>query len=364
MFDTAARRRRITASLDRLSADALLVTNETNVRYLTGFTGDSSYLLLSAESEVILSDGRYETQLREECPDLASLIRPPSQRMEEWVQAAVGAAGHRRVAMESAHVSVAELRFWEQHCPEVHWLETAGLVEALRMIKDEREIELIRHAVQIAETAWQAVLETLPEGLTEREVAYRIESELRQRGAEGCSFPPIVAADHAAALPHYRPSEAGVGDADVLLIDWGANFQGYASDLTRTFHRPTVGDDFRRAYDTVLAAQAAAIEVMAPGVPTADVDAAARRVFAAAGMADAFLHSLGHGIGLEIHEGPRLSGSSDQVLAAGMIVTVEPGAYFADHFGIRIEDDVLVTGGGVEILSRLPKGLADCQLIR
>jgi Xaa-Pro aminopeptidase len=203
----------------------------------------------------------------------------------------------------------------------------------------------------------------LTEGWSEREIAHELEAKIRFLGAEGCSFAPIVAAGAAGALPHYHPHDVVIGDATTLLIDWGANFRGYASDLTRTLHRSTASDRFRRAYDAVLSAQLAAIEAIGPGVPAKEVDSIARGVLGRAGLADAFKHGLGHGTGLEIHEAPRMSSISEETLVSGMIITVEPGVYFEGDFGIRIEDDVLVTETGREVLSQLPKGLDDCRLM-
>jgi Xaa-Pro aminopeptidase len=363
MTETNRRLRAMNASLVNLGADALLVTNETNVRYLSGFTGDSSYLLVTTDQTTILSDGRFDTQIAIDCPDLAAEIRPPTQTMPDLTQVVLNRSGAKRVAVESDHLSLATFRQLQASCGSIEFIETSGVVEAVRMIKDESEIELTRRAVQIAEQTMKAILSSLRPNDTEREVAYRIEAELRARGAEGCSFPPIVAVGAAGALPHYSPAEAKIDDSDTLLIDWGATYQGYASDLTRTFHRDDPPSGFSSAYEAVLQAQLAAIDRIAPGVPARDVDAAAREVLNQAGIGDAFLHSLGHGTGLEIHEGPRISGSSDHTLAAGMIVTVEPGVYFQDRFGIRIEDDVLVTESGCEVLSGLPKGLDDCRLI-
>ncbi len=186
---------------------------------------------------------------------------------------------------------------------------------------------------------------------------------MRLLGAEGVSFAPIVAAGASGALPHYHPRNVVIGDASTLLIDWGACYCGYASDLTRTLHRDHVSDRFRRAYEAVLDAQQAAIGAIGPGVAAKEVDSVARDVLRRAGLGEAFKHGLGHGTGLQIHEAPRMSSVSEETLATGMIITVEPGVYFEGDFGIRIEDDVLVTDQGHEVLSSLAKGLDDCRLM-
>lgn len=363
MTETPKRLQAAIASLEQLSADALLVTDETNVRYLSGFTGDSSALLITPAQTIVLSDGRFETQIKIDCPGLASAIRPPTQQLHDLAGSLISDLKISRVAIEAGNLTLATYRSLQASCEAIDLIETNGVVERLRTIKDAGEIELTRAAVRVAESALESVLGSLAPDMTERAIAYEIEAQMRALGASGCSFPPIVASGSAGALPHYDPGSAKIGDHNTLLIDWGAIYQGYASDLTRTFHRDSVSAQFRNAYEAVLQAQLAAIETIAPGIPASAVDAVARSVLEAAGLAEAFVHSLGHGIGLAIHEGPRVSPSSDETLVSGMIITIEPGVYFADNFGIRIEDDVLVTDSGHEVLSQLPKGLDDCRLM-
>lgn len=352
---------RVAQQLDSLGVEAMLVTDQANVRYLSGFTGDSTAILIQPSRLTILSDGRYETQLGDECPGIATRIRPPSQSIAELVAETVSDLSIRRVGIESDQMTVATLRKLCEKSSAVEWVETAGIVESGRMIKDASEIETTCRAVAVAQAAFLAVGPMLTPKTTERQVAYRLEAEMRDRGAEGCSFSPIVAAGPAGALPHYRPHEIPLGDAPTLLIDWGAKLDGYASDLTRTLHRSTASVAFRRAYEAVLEAQLAAIAAIGPGAACRDIDAIARGVLDRHGMADAFKHGLGHGTGLQIHESPRMSASSEQTFEPGMIVTVEPGVYFAGEFGIRIEDDVLVTDQGCRVLSDLPKGLDECR---
>jgi Xaa-Pro aminopeptidase len=361
MRDLPARLRHLIASLGELELDALLVTDETNVRYLSGFTGDSSYLLITTLGATILSDGRYEAQIASQCSGLARLIRPPSQLLPDLTQLALNQLGARRVGIEADHLSLSAYRYLAKSCSGVELVEKSGVVERLRMIKDADEIATTRQAIRVAERAFESLLPMLTPSWTERAVAHELEARMRLLGAEGCSFAPIVAAGAAGALPHYSPSDRTIGDAASLLIDWGARYRGYASDLTRTLHRPQASSAFRSAYQAVLEAQLAAIEAIGPGVQARDVDATARRVLERAGLGDAFKHGLGHGTGLQIHEAPRMSSVSHETLASGMIVTVEPGVYFDDDFGIRIEDDVLVTDHGREVLSQLPKGLDDCR---
>ncbi len=354
---------RVAQQLDSLGIDAMLVTDEVNVRYLSGFKGDSTVMLVRSSASTLLSDGRYETQLAQQCPGIATRIRPPSVLMPDLIAQTIADLSLRRVGIESSAMTVAMLRTLATKCEAVQLVETTGVVETGRMVKDESEIATTRQAVAVAQQAFLSVRPMLTPRSTELQIAYQLEANMRALGAEGCSFSPIVAAGPAGALPHYHPGDVAIGEATSLLVDWGAKYHGYASDLTRTLHRPNVSDDFRRAYDAVLEAQLAAIDAIRPGAACNDIDAAAREVLARHGMADAFKHGLGHGTGLQIHESPRMSSICTEKLAPGMIVTVEPGVYFADAFGIRIEDDVLVTAGGCEVLSDLPKGLDECRLL-
>ena len=360
---TETRIQRLSQQLDQLDADAMLITNEINVRYLSGFTGDSSYLLVQRDKTTILSDRRYETQIASECPTVVAAVRPPSQPLIELSESVIKEASAKRLVIESADLSLQSFRELEDRLPGFRLIETDGLVETLRMVKDAGEIEIIRRSTEIAQRAFQSVTLRLTPRWTEREIAFELEAVMRSLGADGVSFAPIVGAQPSGALPHYRPGEVAIGDAPSLLIDWGASYAGYASDLTRTLHRDRASDAFRRGYEAVLQAQLAAIDAIQPGVSAQEVDAAARDSLVKAGLGDAFKHGLGHGIGLQIHEAPRLSSISEDTLQAGMVVTVEPGVYFEGEFGIRIEDDVLVTDAGCEVLSTLPKGLDDCRLI-
>lgn len=357
------RTEKITGQFERLEVDAFLVTCEVNVRYLSGFTGDSSYLLIRPESTTILTDGRYETQIAAECPSLEAAVRPPSQPLIDLVGEVIGDGSVDRVGIEASHLTVDTMRRLEARLPDVRWVETSGEVERLRSVKEPEEIAIIRRAASIAERAFRSVTSKLTSRWTEREIAFELEATMRVLGADGVSFSPIVAVEPSGALPHYRPEDVRLAATATLLIDWGASYQGYASDITRTLHRPPASEEFRHAYEAVLESQLAAIEAIRPGAETREVDAVARGILEKAGLGPAFKHGLGHGIGLEIHEAPRLGASSDETLQPGMVVTVEPGVYLEGRFGIRIEDDVLVTESGHEVLTRLGKGLDDCRLI-
>ncbi|MEM6470699.1 MAG: Xaa-Pro peptidase family protein [Planctomycetota bacterium] len=359
---------RLTSQLDALQADAFLVTDEINVRYLSGFTGDSSSLLVSANSTRMLSDGRYKEQIEDECPGLEALIRSPAEKPHEFIAKVIAdgmpaGIANPRLAIEADQMNLATFAHLKPLLPQVHWVETSGVVGKLRQIKDAGEIEILRSSVKINERALQSVLAKLGSDWSEIEVAYEIEATIRRLGASGFSFDPIIGAGPGGAKPHYRPDATLIGDHTALLIDWGTQLEGYASDLTRCFHFGNPPARFESAYSAVLDAQLAAIEAIRPGATGAEVDAAAREVLRCAGLDEYFVHGLGHGVGLEIHEQPRLSSVSEDILQPGMVITVEPGVYFEGDFGIRIEDDVLVTEDGNEVLSELAKGLDDCRVI-
>ena len=336
----------------------LLVSSATNVRYLTGFTGEDSVLLVTRDRALIVSDGRFTTQLSQECPDLEARIRAIGQTQLEVVADVVGKLDVRRLAFESAALSVADFETLREKLPTVALLGVADRVETLRAIKDEDEVAAIREAIDFAERAFSMLRAGLRLGESEKDVADALEGYLRRCGASTASFPPIVAVGPRSALPHARPTAATrIGDADFVLIDWGATGQPYKSDLTRVLVTGKVTPKFETIYRTVLAAQERGIAAIRPGVMARDVDAEARSVIEDAGFGPFFDHGLGHGLGMDIHEAPRLRKGSDVPIRAGMVITVEPGIYLPDWGGIRIEDDVLVTPDGCEVLTRLPRAL-------
>ncbi len=232
----------IASQLDQLAADAMLVTDEINVSYLSGFTGDSSYLLVEPNRTTILSDGRYETQIAQECPDLVPVVRTSATTMLDALKEVLSGSSAKRIAIEAAHTDLASFRKLAEKCPDHEWIETSEVVEQLRMIKDAAEIETIRRSVRITEQTFTSVMAKLRLDWSEREIAHEIESTMRFLGADGVSFVPIVAAGPSGALPHYRPSSRCLGDEATLLVDWGAFYQGYASDMTRTLHRDHASD--------------------------------------------------------------------------------------------------------------------------
>jgi Xaa-Pro aminopeptidase len=358
MTRTAQRRDKLRRTLKADGIDGLLVASVTNVSYLTAFSGDDSTLLVSAKRAIVISDGRYTTQLEEECPDLDVHIRPVGQPMVDGVAEIAGKLGIRRLGLEADSVSLAEFEQFQEKLPAVELKGVRQRVEALRVVKDAGEIQATREAVEFAERAFAMLRAGLRTEDSEKDVADQIESYLRRCGATSASFPPIVAVGAHAALPHYRPAgQTRMGDDDFVLVDWGATGRPYKSDLTRVLVTGKVTSKFAKVYRAVLSAQERGIAAIRPGVTGRAVDAEARSVIEEAGFGRFFDHGLGHGLGMDIHEAPRLRRESEVVLQPGMIVTVEPGVYLPGWGGIRIEDDVLVTPDGHEVLTHVAKSL-------
>jgi Xaa-Pro aminopeptidase len=345
--------------------DALLIASCTNVSYLSGFTGDSSALLMTPDRFLMISDGRYTTQLEQECPGLEFHIRPTGQMMNDGLAEIIPRMGIRNLGLEADAITLATDEELREKMPTVTSKAVHGAVEALRLVKDESEIAAIRRAILYAERAFTMLRAGLRPDQTEKQVTDDLEAFLRRCGASSASFPPIVAVGANAALPHYHAGDAvRVADDDFMLVDWGASSAPlpYKSDLTRVLVTGKVTPKFANVYRTVLAAQERGIAAIRPGVLGRDVDAAARSVIEAAGFGPQFSHGLGHGIGIDIHEAPRMRKECQTVLQPGMVVTVEPGIYLPGWGGVRIEDDILVTPDGCEVLTHVPKSLETVRL--
>lgn len=355
-----ARRNKLCRLLKKQKVDGLLVTNFVNVTYLTGFTGDDSYLLVTQDGALLISDPRYTTQLEEECPELKLLIREPGTQMLPTVVDAVSKAKLENLGVEAASMTVGNFQTLEEDLKGVTLVSTAGLVEELRVIKDKHEIEETRHACTQARRAFEVVRAGLMPDMSEKQVAADLEYQARRFGAVGLSFTPIVGVGPQSALPHATPSDKLIGSDEFVLIDWGANSGLYMSDLTRVLVTGKAPAKLKKIYEVTLKAQLAAINAIRPGRKCQEIDAVARKIISKAGYGKQFGHGLGHGTGQEIHEAPRLAPNQDVELRPGMIVTVEPGIYLPGFGGVRIEDDILVTKSGHEVLSDVPKEWADC----
>jgi Xaa-Pro aminopeptidase len=332
--------------------DSLLVTEMLDVRYLTGFTGTHGACVITRDDRVFLTDFRYTEQAGDQVAGY-DVVQGERDLLGDIAKRLAGRAGFDDAGLSVRfHSKLAELVG-----DGVELVAAAGLVERLRAVKDPAEVAAIRAAAELADGMYEGIREHGLAGRTEREVARWIETELLARGAEGPSFPPIVAAGAHGALPHAEPRDVVIPPGTLVVIDLGAQLDGYCSDCTRTFASGEVDGAAREVYDLVLEAQLAALGAVRAGAECRAVDAVARDLIAAAGHGDRFGHGLGHGVGLEIHEEPRLAASADGSLEAGMVVTVEPGVYLPGEVGVRIEDLVVVTEDGSEVLTGFPKEL-------
>ncbi|HZT64860.1 MAG TPA: Xaa-Pro peptidase family protein [Acidimicrobiales bacterium] len=350
---------RLRQQLSDSGCDALVVTSLSNIRYLTGFTGSAAMLLATPDRLLLTTDGRYKTQSAEQLGAAGveadiEIGNPAAQ------QAALGRAakGCARVGLEAAHVSWALQRTLEQEVfAGAELVATSGVVEALRRVKDAGEVARIEEAARLADEALATVLPMLADGRTEAEIALALDHEMRRLGAAESAFETIVASGPNGAKPHARPSGRPVGRGELVVIDFGATVDGYRSDMTRTFSVGEAPSTGVRMYEVVAASQAAGVAAVAPGVAAAEVDRACRDVIAEAGWAESFLHSTGHGVGIDIHEAPAVAPTSTDTLEEFSVVTVEPGVYLPEHGGVRIEDTVVVTTGGCRPLTAFPKHL-------
>lgn len=356
--DFAARRRRLTRELSRKRLDALLVSSPTNVAWLTGFTGEDSVVLVGAEWTTLVTDGRFTEQAERECPDVLAHRR--GGPMAAAIAAALNGRKVRCLGFEARQMTVWSRDAVARAIGGRSLCATDDLVEHAREVKDQAEVAAIRKAVRIAQRAFKELTAQGAGywiGRSEQQIAAELEYRMRILGAEGASFPIIVAAGAHGSLPHYRPGGAKIRCDQAVLIDWGARVGGYCSDLTRVVFTGRIPPQIGRIYEVVLRSQVAGIEAVKAGRAGKTVDAAARAVIAGAGFADQFGHGLGHGLGLEVHEAPRVSPMGDKRLRKHAVVTVEPGIYLPGVGGVRIEDDVLVESDRGVVLSSLPKSL-------
>jgi Xaa-Pro aminopeptidase len=352
------RRERAAQLVAELKLDALLVTSLHNVRYLTGFTGSSANALIFRDGHAVLfTDPRYTVQSKQQVNCAVRIAKGP---LTKSVMAEVRRTRVTKVGFEPEHINIARMEALRKALPaKAHLTATGeGLIAKLRMIKDEGEIAAIRAAVNLNSRALELALKRFRPGMTETALAAEIDYQSRKLGADGPAFDTIVAAGERAALPHAHPGAARIGPG-MLLIDMGAFKDGYASDMTRMVHVGPADTQYKRAYGAVLEAQLAAIAAVRAGATAASVDRAARRTLKQHGLEREFVHSTGHGLGLEIHEAPRLGKSDKTKLEPGMTITIEPGVYVEGWGGIRIEDTVLVTSSGCEVLTPGPKDLIE-----
>jgi Xaa-Pro aminopeptidase len=357
-MDVAGRAQRLRAGLDGAGCDALLVTKLVNIRYLTGFTGSAALLLVGPDQLLFVTDGRYRDQATDQLAaagvDATIEIGLTGDRQREIVAAA--ASDRRRVGLEAHNVTWAQQRdMADRWFPGASLVPTEALVDDLRAVKDAGEIARIGAAAAIATGALDRLRHRLLDGPTEAEFGIELDTEMRRLGASGPSFETIVASGPNGAKPHHRPSGRRIVEGDLVVLDYGALVDGYCSDMTRTVMVGEPDAVQARMLEVVTAAQQAGVDAVRAGVDCVAVDRATRSIIEDAGWGDAYVHGTGHGVGLEIHEAPRVSFASTDTLARGYVVTVEPGVYLPDHGGVRIEDTVVVTDDGCYSLTLAPK---------
>jgi Xaa-Pro aminopeptidase len=357
-MEMAGRVERLRVGFDAAGVDALLVTKLVNIRYLTGFTGSAGLVLILPDDLLLLTDGRYRDQSAEQlaAAGVGARVEITQTEQRPILAAAVADMTGSRLGLEADDVTWAQQRlFADSWFPDTDLVPTSGLVEALRLVKDVGEVARIEAAAAVADAALANVRHRLEAGLTEQEFGLELDTEIRRLGATGNSFETIVGSGPNGAKPHHRPSTRRIGPGDLVVLDFGAVVDGYCSDMTRTVMVGEPSDTQQRMLDVVTAAQQAGVDAVRAGAPTSGIDAACRQVIEAAGWGEAFLHATGHGVGLEIHEGPRVAATADATLAPGLVVTVEPGVYLPEHGGVRVEDTVVVTDDGCRPLTLTPK---------
>ncbi len=346
---------RLRALLATTNGDALLVTHAVNRRYLSGFTGSAGVLLITQGNAALITDFRYRDQAPQQAQGFE--IIEHGKVMNATIADVLGQWGVKTLLFEDADMTFASYRALEQAVGSVQLQPAGGLVEQLRTVKDEGEIAIMQEAADLADRAFDHILGFIKPGVTEAQIALELEVFMRSQGATSSSFDTIVASGERSALPHGVASDKAIGRDEFVKLDFGAYYKGYCSDITRTVVVGKPSDKHREIYGIVLEAQQYALEHLAPGMTGKEGDALTRDIITRYGYGECFGHGTGHGLGMEIHEAPRLSLTGDTVLTPGMTVTVEPGIYLPGFGGVRIEDDVVITESGIHILTRSPKHL-------
>ncbi|HPS69820.1 MAG TPA: Xaa-Pro peptidase family protein [Candidatus Cryosericum sp.] len=352
---TATRIAGLHERMERANIDAFFTLAPPSMRYLTGFTGEEGFLLVAGHGVHLIVDGRFTTQALGECPQVD--VIEYSGHFSTTVARLLAEAHAHWLGFEKERMPFAEAERMHAASPSVTMVPTENIVENMRMVKDARELGMMRAAGRVADAAYRAMIAQLTSGMTENDVAALLEYEMRKAGAQGTSFSTIVGSGPRGALPHGIASGKAIKEGEVVVIDFGVNYQGYMSDCTRTVALGDPGAEVRDVYRRLLDAQQLGLSLIRAGVSSRSVDSAVRAELGESGLAQYFTHGLGHGVGLEIHEAPRLAQSSDTVLQPGHIVTCEPGVYLPGQYGMRIEDSVIVTEDGCESLTTLPKEL-------
>jgi len=350
---SAERQARLREGLASENLDALLVTGLDNIRYLTGYVGSNALALVGQDTSYVMTDSRYAVSATEQVSS-AEVVIGGRDLLVDVARVLEGVGGAARIGVEADHLSVSRHDRITTALDEHELVSTQNLVEDLRVVKDAAELDVLRYAAKIVDDALAVVAAEGFVGRTERAVAWDLETAIRDAGGEGSSFAPIVAAAQRGARPHAVPSDEPIPEDTLLVVDMGAIWQGYCSDMTRTFILGTPAPELREAYRLCHRAQRAAVEAARPGIAAADLDSVAREIISEGGMGEAFGHGLGHGVGLAVHERPGVRSEGRETITAGMAITIEPGIYLEGRGGVRIEDLVLVTDDGPEVISKSP----------
>ncbi len=344
---------RLRKRLGEEGLDAILISQGENRRYLSGFTGSAGFILISQQSAILATDFRYTEQARSQAPDF-NIVQIEGE-LPKWFSDLASSLRAKKIGFEANDLSFAAYQKLVANAGENEIVPTEELVESLRAVKDEEELELIKRAVEISDAAFKEVTSMIHPEMTEKEVAWELEKLLRERGSEGVPFDLIVASGPHSALPHHRPTARVIRPGEPVVIDMGACVAGYSSDLSRTICLGNTDDKFEKIYDLVLGAQLTAIATIEAGMSGEQAATLARTVIEQGGYGENFGHGLGHGIGLAAHEAPRLGKGSPTTLADGMVFTIEPGIYISGWGGVRIEDVVVLEKGRVRVLSKAKK---------
>jgi Xaa-Pro aminopeptidase len=353
---------RLRAAFDEHTIDALVVTTLPNIRYLTGFSGSAAVLVVTKDLSVLTTDGRYRTQSAEQLRQFGAAAVEVSVgtggEQREAARAALSGAGAGRIGLEAGNVTWSGQRAWADVMGGETLVPTSNAVEALRERKDAAEIARMERAAAIADAALFEVLPLMSQGVTEEHFALELDTAMRRGGAEGTAFDTIVASGENSAKPHHHPGSRRINGGDPVVVDFGATFEGYRSDMTRTFCVDAEPEgELARIFSVVQTSQAAGAAAVRPGIAVKDVDDVCRQIIADAGWAERFEHGTGHGVGLDIHEAPTVSQLGTAILAPGFVVTVEPGVYVPGHGGVRVEDTLVVTEDGARPLTRFTKDI-------
>ncbi len=356
-MNIARRLQKLRQKLAEKEVDAIFISQPENRYYLSGFAGSTGYLLISQQQAVLVTDFRYIEQAKQQAPDYD--IFKMTGEFAEWFFNLMAGFTINRLGFEAGHITFSFYRqltnLLNERQSSLKLIPLDGVVEALRIIKEPEELALIARAVAIGDDAFSSVSQNLRAGMTEKEIAWELEKSIREHGSQGVPFEVIVASGLNAALPHHQPADRAIKEGEPVLMDIGAKLDGYASDLTRTICLGTPEDKFRRIYDIVLGAQLTALAIIKAGMTGKEADNLARTVITEAGYADYFGHGLGHGVGLAVHEAPRLGPLSTDVLTDGMVFSIEPGIYLPGWGGVRIEDLVAVEKGKLKVLTQASK---------